>query len=329
MGPEEVAVEGDKAANVTPTYPPLQWLYDAILRLPKRLPNLQTLELGDLPILHPTSIPLCSLFRHVKTLSLRRLTNQSFVEIAQLINGFPQLRSLQLNDCEWSWPSQQHQIRRAASITDFQVDLSNEDCRDTVIRWLFPESVPASSVTTLEWWVYQVLSDELDYLLQRCPALQKISLTMVGPEATCGLPSLSNNSALRELEYMENGSDIPDFLRRLSQLPSVAPPSLSTIRITFYEQFSSVFAPRHEPEWTAIDDALKDPRLSKVEKVRLRFWDVVDPNQFDSTFLSMLPSSHERGILSHGAPNREFKDRSLAHSQPSLPDTSPDKPEIA
>lgn len=137
-----------------------------------------------MPIVHRAFFTLCSTFRAVTTLSLRRLTAQTFVEIVYLINRFPRIRTLQLNDCEWPPPSQYPQNRRTTEISHFQIDLSNEDCRRNIVHWLFPIE---SQLRRLEWWVYQVLGDDLPYIQGKSPMLREISLTMVGPEAACGM----------------------------------------------------------------------------------------------------------------------------------------------
>ncbi|KAJ3491201.1 hypothetical protein NLI96_g872 [Meripilus lineatus] len=127
--------------------------------------------------------------------------------------------------------------------------------------------------------------------------LREISLTMVGPEAACDLPSFVNNAALEYMEYMENGSDIHDFIKRLSQLHGIAPLSLTRIRIVFYEKFASVFDPQLESLWNEVDHAFEDPRLQNVKRVELVFWGPVDQNEVPTTLAPMLPSSYHRQIL--------------------------------
>ncbi|KAJ3479910.1 hypothetical protein NLI96_g8726 [Meripilus lineatus] len=273
-----------------------KYLRDAVCTLPWRVPHLQRLELGYLPILHPTFIPLCSEFKAVVALSLQHLTHQTAVEIVNIINRFPQLRTLRLVDCQWSRPSQRLPIH-LPFLDDLQVELPDVDCRRDCIGWFFPND-SKSGITKLQWSIYEPLGDELVDVLKRSPALRVISLTAVSPKTFCGLPCLLNNVALEELEYVVCGSEIKEFINRLSQLHQTNPPSIKGTRIMFHDQFSSVFGDELKEDWLVVDEALKDPRLRNVNMIVFGFLDVVDPTKAENTFRSMMPSSCRRGILS-------------------------------
>lgn len=162
-----------------------KYLRDAVCTLPWRVPHLQRLELGYLPILHPTFIPLCSEFKAVVALSLQHLTHQTAVEIVNIINRFPQLRTLRLVDCQWSRPSQRLPIH-LPFLDDLQVELPDVDCRRDCIGWFFPND-SKSGITKLQWSIYEPLGDELVDVLKRSPALRVISLTAVSPKTFCGM----------------------------------------------------------------------------------------------------------------------------------------------
>ncbi|KAJ3479909.1 hypothetical protein NLI96_g8727 [Meripilus lineatus] len=141
---------------------------------------------------------------------------------------------------------------------------------------------------------YEVLGNELDYVLARSPTLRTLSLTMVFPETSFGLCSIQPYSTIERLEYSEFGSEIPEFVHRLSQLHLIVPASLKVIQIKFYESFSFVFGTELKGKWNMVDNALS--RLS-LERVELTFWDEVDRNATDSTLRLMMPSSYDRVVL--------------------------------
>lgn len=189
-GPEETSIEKDsqdKSGMIRQNHhPSAQWLYDAVRILPKRLPNVKTLELGNLPPLHDVFFPLCSRFKLVKTLSLRCITSHSLLDIARTINMFPQIHSLHLDDCELSRPPYIYPIRRPANITDLRFNRVDTDCRRSIVNWLFRPGNLALNLTRLDWCSYEVLGNELDYVLARSPTLRTLSLTMVFPETSFG-----------------------------------------------------------------------------------------------------------------------------------------------
>ena len=73
-----------------------QWIHKALFTLPQLLPNLQSLTLDRLPVLHPSHIMLISRFKSVRSLTLGYLPNQSACEVLQLMNRFPNLHKLML-----------------------------------------------------------------------------------------------------------------------------------------------------------------------------------------------------------------------------------------
>lgn len=74
-----------------------------------------TLNLSELPTLHPNFIRLVSCFRTVNALHLFRLSNQSFREVAQIITRLPQLRRLRVSLCRWNraipFPASNRRVR--------------------------------------------------------------------------------------------------------------------------------------------------------------------------------------------------------------------------
>lgn len=193
FGPQVPVHNSDNTDNAS-NFPSLQWLYDAVIALPQRLPNLHTLELGELPILHRAFILLCSRFKQVTALHLQRLSRQTFLEITLLITRFPAIHTLYFSDCAWPSPSQVHSIRRTNHLINLHVDMDNRGCRTEFIRWLFP--TPIASIVNLDWSMYDIDGDiddneDLTYVLDRVPSLETISLSM-------------SNSAPHRSEFIES-----------------------------------------------------------------------------------------------------------------------------
>lgn len=159
--------------------PSCQWIHRIVLLLPPLLPNLQELDLISLPVLHPTFPILCSRFKTVHSLSLTSNNEMSFCEVIKLVNGFPSLRSLDLDiDDELRGVARFHKRRRQPLAT-LRVNLPSAfKTQGEFAKWIVARQ-SASQLAEVTWSVWSNLDANLDAILERCSqTLKELTLTL-------------------------------------------------------------------------------------------------------------------------------------------------------
>ena len=205
------------------------WIFKALSSLPPLLPHLRELALCNLPDLRPECIAVLSRFRTVESLVLYFLERQSLREVILLINRFPQLRRLYVDDCIWK-PSDLCHSRRQHNFTALHVKLDTE-CETSLLEWaLASESI--SALTS-----FRVSSDAsglaMDRILEMCySTLRELHLDLfedfgawlwmlfsIRSPVTSEAPLLTNHL---KLQCLALEGDIGDVIRVLGRLPLFA-----------------------------------------------------------------------------------------------------------
>lgn len=83
----------------------------------------------------------------------------------------------------------------------------------------------------------------------------------------------------------------------LTNLPTIAPPSLTAIRTEIHAPWTAVLDEGHNDDWAAIDQALSEPILEKLE--RFEIWCYSSREGFNPMDILRLklPRLFKRGIL--------------------------------
>lgn len=162
-------------ASKTPCF--YNWIYTVLNILPPFLTKLYKLEFQNLPVLQPVFIALASRFEAVHTLSLEGLEKQSFSEIIRLVNRFPKLQRLDLDQCQWTQPAHCY-TGRQCGLQRLVIE-TDDICRENVPRWMSS----SRSASVLQYlWIYHPVDTtsmvDLYRILEQCPStLKNLRLT--------------------------------------------------------------------------------------------------------------------------------------------------------
>lgn len=308
-------------AEETPTPPCYyNWIYQVLTRLPSLLVNLSNLSLCQLPTLHPRFVHLVSCFKTVKTLRLWRLSDQSFREVIQVVNGLPQLRCLHVVECRWEQPGHFFPKRRLR-LAELNCVTFNGTEKD-MLDWL-GSLQDLSRLSALQFTIpYGSDMAKLYHILQQCThSLRYFYLSLVGTDDDpYGEPcifyisylilttlfveflSLSNHS---NLEYF--GLLIPSsrFLNHLgafsSRVSQLIPSSIVYLTITFLGTLDLGSLAALPSSWGDLDNALSDPKFNQltyfVVALDSRLHWNHDRTLLQRTFQRVLPKCYRRRIL--------------------------------
>lgn len=124
------------------------WIYMIHQILPPLLPNLSRLEYSQLPSLHSVFFSLAPRFKSISSLRIYSLKSWSFREIARLLNGFPNLKALEV-ECEWGSPSPFY--CRPTNLKEHPPLCLRLDCHDltlpcidNMLHWITRRRLPCS-----------------------------------------------------------------------------------------------------------------------------------------------------------------------------------------
>ncbi|KAJ3480756.1 hypothetical protein NLI96_g8129 [Meripilus lineatus] len=304
--------------SIPPCY--YDWIYKVLIRLPPLLVNLSHLEFIRLPTLHPSFIRLASAFKTTRTISLQLLSNQSFIEIVQLINLLPQLTAFRLIHCRWNQPARF--CPRDRNLFEKLHVASSDVGKKDVVTWLGSlQNLSSLSVLELEAPFDSFDVVKLHHILQRCVhSLRYLHLTLDDDDPRFGEPcitpigslaekflfeeflSLSSHSKLEHLRIMIPPSHFPHqfdaFSSCISQLIS---PSLVHLNIGVFKSPDLGSHMTLQSGWKNIDDALSDSKLTRLKyfllTLQLSYEENLDRKALQDAFQTMLPKCYQRGIL--------------------------------
>lgn len=167
------------------------WIYKIHRILPSLLPNVFYLEYRGLPVVHRLFF-VCSLqFTSITTLTLVSLHSQTFREIVQLINGFPNLKLLSIIECKWQLPISfycrdpaQQKCTRSNPISfrlqwlSSSTPVSNDG--DDMIHWLTKQQRANSlNELSLQYDHMSIQSPHFNALLHQCSStLESLKLSL-------------------------------------------------------------------------------------------------------------------------------------------------------
>ncbi|KAJ3475181.1 hypothetical protein NLI96_g12006 [Meripilus lineatus] len=285
--------------SIPPCY--YNWIYKVLTRLPPLLINLSILYLDKLPTLHPRFIRLVSCFKTIRMLFLSNLENQSFSEITQVINRFPQLRSINFLATKWDRPVRFFPSR-SLRLEGIYCGANDEHSNTDVLDWLGSlQDLSRLRLLRIDPFHRSDLN-KVHRILQRCiHSLEFLDLLSADANVSESL-SLSGHLKLEYIRIvtpsLHLSQNLALFSSRISQILS---PSLVYLIIGDFEDLELESLATSLSSWTDIDNALSQPKFNRlayfVMSLSRSHKGNIDHETLRATFQKILPQSYQRGIL--------------------------------
>ncbi|KAJ3475147.1 hypothetical protein NLI96_g12033 [Meripilus lineatus] len=305
------------------------WIYILLRTLPSRLTNLQRLSYNSLPTLHPTFFVFSRNFTSVKSLVLFGLNSQSFREVVQIINGFPNLLALRVDNCIWKTPGAfykggSHKLEVLDVFThSFDTNKTPNGIYD-VSDWVMASgSVASLQKLRLDPYYHTLQWDHfLQYGLRRLEVLyigvhksyngkgsgKRTSFFRPGDRGLVlsspgldYLPSLESLGSLHFLFIDIHSVDSTCISSVLQGLLDCLPTSLEVIELHFPGVDSETLFEEQAMElWRTIDTTLTNSRYTSLRSVDI-MWKVLPQTQ-PSDIPQLLSSLDQQGLFKGSFP---------------------------